>query len=91
MTVLATGHRARTMDFEPGDVGYVQHTLPHYIENTGSTDLKLLEMFKSSRYQDLSLSEWLAHTPPELVMAHLNIDKTAYEAIPKEKAVILPE
>ena len=91
MTVLATGHRARTMDFESGDVGYVQHTLPHYIENTGSTDLKFLEMFKSSRYQDLSLSEWLAHTPPKLVMAHLNIDKTAYEAIPKEKAVILPE
>ena len=91
MTVLATGHRARTMDFEGGDVGYVQNTLPHYIENTGNTDLRFLEMFKASRYQDLSLSEWLAHTPPELVMAHLNIDKTAYEAIPKEKAVILPE
>jgi len=91
MTVLATGHRARTMNFETGDVGYVQHTLPHYIENTGNTDLKFIEMFKSNRYQDLSLSEWLAHTPPELVMAHLNIDKTAYDAIPKEKAVILPE
>jgi len=91
MTVLATGHRARTMDFEAGDVGYVQHTLPHYIENTGDNDLRFLEMFKSSRYQDLSLSEWLAHTPPELVMAHLNIDKAAYDAIPKEKAVILPE
>ena len=48
-------------------------------------------MFKSNRYQDLSLSEWLAHTPPELVMAHLKIDKAAYDAIPKEKAVILPE
>lgn len=91
MTVLATGHRARTMNFEAGDVGYVQHTLPHYIENTGNTDLKFIEMFKSNRYQDLSLSEWLAHTPPELVMAHLNIDKAAYDAIPKEKAVILPE
>jgi len=91
MTVLATGHRARTMNFEAGDVGYVQQTLPHYIENTGNTDLRFLEMFKASRYQDLSLSEWLAHTPPELVMAHLNIDKAAYDAIPTGKAVILPE
>lgn len=91
MTVLATGHRARTMDFEAGDVGYVQQTLPHYIENTGNTDLRFLEMFKANRYQDLSLSEWLAHTPPELVMAHLNIDKAAYDAIPREKTVILPE
>src|SRR5438445_1963900 len=70
MTVVATGNRARTMDFQAGDVGYVEHTLLHYIENTGDTDLIFLEMFKSSFYQDLSLSEWLAHTPPELVMAH---------------------
>jgi oxalate decarboxylase len=90
MTVLATGSRARTMDFGAGDVGYVQQTLPHYIENTGDTDLRFLEMFKSSRYQDLSLSEWLAHTPPELVMAHLNIDKATYDAIPREKLVIVP-
>jgi len=70
MTVVATGNRARTMDFQAGDVGYVEKTLLHYIENTGDTDLVFLEMFKSSYYQDLSLSEWLAHTPPELVMAH---------------------
>jgi oxalate decarboxylase len=90
MTVLATGARARTMDFEAGDVGYVQQTLPHYIENTGDTDLRFLEMFKAGHYEDLSLSEWLAHTPPELVMAHLNIDKATYHAIPKDKLVITP-
>lgn len=90
MTVFATGARARTADFEAGDVGYVQQTLPHYIENTGDTDLQFLEMFKSSFYQDLALSEWLAHTPPELVMAHLNIDKATLDAMPKEKAVIVP-
>ena len=91
MTVFATGGRARTMDFESGDVGYVQQTLPHYIENTGDTDLRFLEMFKSSFYQDLSLSEWLAHTPPELVMAHLNIDKATLDAIPRNEVVIMPE
>jgi oxalate decarboxylase len=91
MTVFATGGRARTMDFEAGDVGYVQQTLPHYIENTGNTDLKFLEMFRSSFYQDLSLSEWLTHTPPELVMAHLNIDKTTLDVIPRDEAVIMPE
>jgi oxalate decarboxylase len=91
MTVFATGGRARTMDFETGDVGYVQKTLPHYIENTGTTDLRFLEMFKSSFYQDLSLSEWLTHTPPELVAAHLNLDKATLDSLPKEKSVIVPE
>src|SRR5467141_18796 len=90
MTVVSTGNRARTMEFQAGDVGYVEKTLLHYIENTGDTDLVFLEMFKSSFYQDLSLSEWLAHTPPELVMAHLRIDKATYDAIPRDAIVVVP-
>jgi len=91
MTVFATGGRARTTDFQAGDVGYIQKTLPHYIQNTGDTDLKFLEMFKSNVYQDLSLSEWLTHTPPELVLAHLGIDKATLDAIPKGDSVVMPK
>jgi oxalate decarboxylase len=91
MTVFATGGRARTMDFQAGDVGYVQKTLPHYVENTGNTDLKFLEMFKSSFYQDLALSEWLSHTPPELVIAHLDIDRATLDAMPKDEPVVMPK
>ena len=91
MTVFTTGGRARTMDFQSGDVGYIQKTLPHYIENTGTTDLKFLEMFKSPVYQDLALSEWLTHTPPELVAAHLHLDKATLDAIPRNKPLIMPE
>src|SRR5882672_2704698 len=90
MTVVSTGNRARTMDFQAGDVGYVEKTLLHYIENTGDTDLVFLEMFRSNFYQDVSLSEWLTHTPPELVMAHLNIDKATLDAIPRDELVIVP-
>jgi oxalate decarboxylase len=91
MTVFATGGRARTMDFQAGDVGYVQKTLPHYVQNTGDTDLKFLEMFKSNVYQDLALSEWLTHTPPELVLAHLGIDKGTLESLPKDEIVVMPK
>jgi oxalate decarboxylase len=81
------------MDFQAGDVGYVEKSLLHYVENTGDTDLVFLEMFKSSYYQDLSLSVWLAHTPPELVIAHLKIDQAtldAISAISKTKPVLMP-
>jgi oxalate decarboxylase len=91
MTVFATGGRARTMNFQAGDVGYIEKTLPHYVENTGDTDLKFLEMFKAGVYQDLSLSEWLTHTPPELVMAHMNIDRATLDAIPREETAVMPE
>lgn len=90
MTIFASGGRARTMDFQAEDVGYVQKTLPHYIENTGDTDLKFIEMFKSSYFQDLSLNEWLSHAPPELVMAHLNLDQATLDALPRQNYANLP-
>jgi oxalate decarboxylase len=61
------------------------------VENTGTTDLKFLEMFKSNAYQDLALSQWLAHTPAELVIAHLGIDRATYDALPKNETVVMPE
>jgi oxalate decarboxylase len=90
MTVVSTGNKARTMNFQEGDVGYVQKTLLHYVENTGDRDLVFLEIFKADRFQDVSFSEWLAHTPPQLVMAHLNIDAATYSAIPKRGGVVMP-
>jgi oxalate decarboxylase len=90
MTVFTAGSRARTMDFEEGDVGYILQSNPHYIENIGDTDLVFLEMFKSDRYEDISLAEWMAHTPALLVSQHLGIDQSVIEAIPKEKIVVDP-
>ena len=68
----------------------MKKTLLHCIENTGDTDLVFLEMFKADRFQDLSFSEWLAHTPPELVVAHLHIDKATLDAIPRDATVVMP-
>jgi oxalate decarboxylase len=75
------------MDFQAGDVGYVRQILAHYIENTADEDLRFFEMFKASRYEDISLSEWLSHAPPKFVMTHLNVDKTTYDAIAREKPI----
>lgn len=74
MGVFAANGHSRTFDFSAGDVGYVPFAMGHYIENTGDTTLKFLEMFKSSYYADVSLNQWLALTPPELVEGHLGLD-----------------
>jgi oxalate decarboxylase len=65
-------------------------TLGHYIENTGDTDLVFLEMFKTPRYQDFSLNDWLTHLPPELVIAHLGISEQTLAAIPRANNAVLP-
>ena len=89
MTVFANHSDARTMDFKAGDVGYIPKTLPHYIENTGSDDLVFLEMFRAPNYADISLNNWLAAIPPELVDQHLSLGKVI-ATIPKANAGIVP-
>ena len=85
MTVFASGGKARTFNYQAGDVGYVPFAMGHYIQNIGDTPLRFLEMFKSDRYQDVSLKQWMALTPPELVQAHLKLGKAAMASLTKEK------
>ena len=89
MGVFAASGQARTFDFEENDVGFVPFAMGHYIENTGKTTLRFLEMFKSDYYADVSLNQWLALTPPELVEAHLHADSQLMQALRKEKTPVV--
>ncbi|HEY7246706.1 MAG TPA: oxalate decarboxylase family bicupin [Xanthobacteraceae bacterium] len=91
MTVFNTGPRAVTLDFSPGDIGYVKRSNGHYIKNVGDTDVQFLEIFKSPYFADVSLSDWLTHTPPELVAQHLNMDVATIAKFPNNKPEIMPE
>jgi oxalate decarboxylase len=85
MGVFASEGKTRTFNYQAGDVGYVPFAMGHYIENIGDTSLRFLEMFRSSRFQDVSLNQWMALTPPELIQAHLNLDHTVMHSLRKEK------
>jgi oxalate decarboxylase len=90
MGVFGASGQARTFDYRAGDVGYVPFAMGHYIENTGNGPLRFLEMFKSPRYADVSLNQWLALTPPELVRASLDIDEKTVRALRKKKSPVVP-
>jgi oxalate decarboxylase len=91
MTVFAAGGHARTMDFHSSDVGYIQRSMPHYIENIGDSDLVFLEVFPTPDYQDISLGEWLAHTPSRLVDQHIGTGEEFPRGLSKTEIVIVPE
>jgi oxalate decarboxylase len=91
MSVFAAGGRARTMDFQAGDVGYIDKSLPHFVENTGDTDLIFLEVFPTPHYEDISLAEWLAHTPSRLVDQHIATGEEFLTRIQKKERVVTPE
>ncbi|KAH8100811.1 oxalate decarboxylase [Cristinia sonorae] len=85
MTLFAAEGNARTYDYQAGDIGYVPASFGHYVENTGNTTLHFLEIYKSDRVQDISLSQWLALTPPDLVKAHLDLSDETIAQLRKEK------
>ncbi|MBP0725286.1 oxalate decarboxylase family bicupin [Bacillus sp. RG28] len=85
MTVFAASGSARTFNYRAGDVGYVPFAMGHYIQNTGNESLWFLEMFKSNRFTDVSLNQWMALTPKELVQDHLHVGPELMHALRKEK------
>jgi oxalate decarboxylase len=91
MTVFDTGPNALTMDFNAGDIGYVRRNLGHYVENVGDTDLQFIGVFRASRYEEVSLSNWLAQTPPKLVAQHLNVDEATIASWPQNAPGLMPK
>src|SRR6266481_6381858 len=81
--VFTAGPKAQTTNFNPGDIGYVKANNGHYVKNLGNTELQFLEVFKSPIFQDVSLSDWLTHTPTAMVAATFNIDPSEIAKWPK--------
>ena len=67
-------------DSRAGDVDYVSFAMGRYIENTGTTRVRFLEMLPSDHCADVSLSQWMGRTPPEVVREHLNLDRRTIAA-----------
>ena len=88
MTVFPSGGKARTFSYLGGDVGYVPFAMGHCIENIGDEPVRFLEMFRGSYFADLSLNQWLALRPPELMQAHLNLNRQTMAALRKDKPII---
>jgi len=89
MTIFAASSDARTFDYQDGDIGYVPAGFGHYVENTGNTTLHYLEIFDTDRFQDISLTQWLALTPPELVTKTLGLSADVVAKFSKTKQVVV--
>lgn len=81
ITVFAGEGNARTFDFQPGDVGYLESNNGHYVEAIGDKPVKYIEVFRAPKYTDVSLSNWLALTPPEVVKAHMGFDDATMQKL----------
>lgn len=90
MGVFNTGPNIVTMDFNPGDIGYAPRNYGHYVQNIGDTDLQFFAVFRTSQFQEFSLSQWLKHSPAEMVAEHLNVDPAVVSQWPGLSKGIVP-
>ncbi|KAJ3542642.1 hypothetical protein NM208_g3989 [Fusarium decemcellulare] len=89
-TVFIGNAAARTFDFSAGDTAAFPDNSGHYIENTSEDeDLIWIEVYKSERVADISLTQWLALTPPDVVAQTLNVSISFVESLKKEKQVLI--
>jgi len=89
VTIFASQANARTFDYQAGDIGYVPSPFGHYVQNIGNTTLKYLEIFNSAKFEDVSLNQWLALTPPAVVKAHLGFSDETIALLTKTKATVI--
>ncbi|KAF8068847.1 RmlC-like cupin domain-containing protein [Lyophyllum atratum] len=96
VTVFGSSTNAHTYNFEAGDVGYIPPSFGHYVENTGNTTLKFLERSSLTRgasclgiCEDISLTQWLALTPPALVKAHLGFSNEMISKLNRVKEEVV--
>jgi oxalate decarboxylase len=89
-TVFNTGPQAMTANFHAGDIGYIRKALGHYLENTGNTDLVYMEVFRADHFEQVSLSDWLAHSPIDMVAETLNLDRSVIAQFPKNRPAVVP-
>lgn len=89
MTVFMPGPKARTFNCRAGDVGYVTVGGFHYVQNIGKEKLIFLEVFNSSHFSDMSLAQWMANTPKEVIQSILNLPDEFIHNLKKESCPVV--
>ena len=81
MTVYASGSDEQTFLYQGGNVGYVPRACRTILRTLGSQGCATSNFGGPIVSLTLSLAQWLAFTPYELVKAHLNIDRSVLAGV----------
>jgi oxalate decarboxylase len=93
VTVVDPEGRIEVLDFGPGDVWYFPRGHAHSIQGLGPGQLetKFLLVFDNgyfSEFATFSFTDWLAHTPKEIVAKNLNLRPSDLRDLPDKEVYI---
>jgi oxalate decarboxylase family bicupin protein len=88
LTLFNAPDASATIDFTAGDVGYIPIANSHYVENTGTEDVVFLEILQQPKFTDISVAQWLALTPSQVVKDTLGLPDETINNLPTTKQYI---
>ncbi len=80
-------------DVAKGDLWYFPAGFPHSIQGLGPNGCEFLLVFNQGLFSEdntFLLSEWIAHTPGEVMSKNFGFDKSTIAKLPKDATYILP-
>jgi oxalate decarboxylase len=89
VTIFGSHGRVKTEEFGPGHVAFIKQGYGHYIEQVGDSPTRLLILFNSGIYEEISLSNWLGGNPSSLLTDNFGISQDLIDRLPKREKGIL--
>ncbi|MES0883921.1 cupin domain-containing protein [Roseibium sp. SCP14] len=87
-TVINPEGQSETNDFEPGDVWYFPRGFGHSIQCLGNQPCHFILIFDNgyfSEFGTFSITDWIGHTPKELLAKNLGLPASAFDSFPKSE------
>jgi len=91
VTTIDPHDHSQITDFGPGDVWYFPRGYGHSIQGIGREDCLFLLVFDNgyfSEFGTFSISDWIAHTPPEVLAKNFGVPAQTFANFPKSEVYI---
>ena len=92
-TVLGPNGEAAQDDFGPGDIWYFPKGHPHALQGMGPGNAHFILVFDDGRFSEFgtfSISDWFAHTGPEILTRNSGLPPQTLASLPKGEVYITP-
>src|SRR6516165_6775495 len=83
VTTIDTSGRSNVEDVGKGGIWYFPSGMPHSLQAIGDNG-------RQTEYNTLLLSDWLAHTPPDILAQNFGVPAEAFSKIPLHQLYIFP-
>mgnify|MGYP000501125761 CR=1 FL=1 len=92
VTAFDPEERMDIADAGPGDIFYFPRGHGHAIQNAGTAPAHFILIFDNGHFSEFatfSSTDWLAHTPPDVLVETLRVPTTSLAGLPKGEAYIV--